>query len=92
MNHRGSQIAATPATVIDSQTTIPPLGENLQQRLKPHPVWISASKLFIASTIWAKHRIWITHSLSHTHTLVPYQGQTELFFGSELVGYGGSPH
>lgn len=78
------------ATVIDSQTTIPPLGENLQQRVKPHPVWISASELFIASAIWANAESYGLHT--HTHTVVPYQGQTELFSGSELVGCGGSPH
>lgn len=78
-----------PATVIDSQPP-PPLGENLQQRVKPHPVWISASELFIASAIWANTESYGLHT--HTHTLVPSQGQTELFSGSELVGCGGSPH
>ena len=55
-----------PATVIDSQTTNPPLGEILQLRVKPHPAWTRARELFTALVIWASAKSYGIHALTRS--------------------------
>lgn len=80
-----------PAIVIDSQTTIPPpFGRKSTANSETTSSLDLCQRIIHCFSIWASAESYGLHT--PPLTLVMFQGQTELFSESEVVGCGGSPH